>query len=150
MEWQQHKPTSCRVIGSYLFLEHTHSIQQEGAMMRGEDADGVQIRRTDPLHRLQVVVAVVEKSAAILGQLEEGEPLQDNVGDEGATAPLPLLGGHRHQGHQGHGDVVLVGPRPTLQHHYGGGLGERLALMETERERRRSRIHKRQEWEGGR
>ena len=47
--------------------------------MDRDDPDGVEISRTDAFEGLQVVVAVVDEVFGVVVELQEGQPLGDDV-----------------------------------------------------------------------
>ena len=47
--------------------------------MDRDDPDGVEISRTDAFEGLQVVVAVVDEVFGVVVELQEGQPLRDDV-----------------------------------------------------------------------
>ncbi len=61
--------------GGTLLPQHPNRIKEEGPVVWRDDADGIQIRRANLLHHLQLVVAVVNEVGRVLPQLQEGQPL---------------------------------------------------------------------------
>lgn len=82
--------------GGSLFSEDPDGVQKKGPMVHGDDPDGVQVFRTDPFDRLQIVVAMVDKVGRVMAQLQKVKPLHHNVG-------LVIVLGARPRSVSGHG-----------------------------------------------
>lgn len=65
--------------GGALLAQRTHALQQLAAMRGIVDADGVQIDFANLLAYLQLIVAVLQKTLAVLRQADGAQPLADDV-----------------------------------------------------------------------